>query len=779
MKRLPFIPLRDIVMFPGITTSINVGRTISMNTVNKAVAENTRILFSTQKDGNVEEPDLVSGIHSVGVIGRIVESKKLKNNTLAVIIEVEHRVLIENAAIENDIFMADFSVVNIAPVSPDNATIRILATKSIEALGKYLGAGAKLPQEMLNFAAKVDNYQVFDVIAANLMIPVEEKQKLLATFDAEARGMAVLTVLNREIELVSIEKNIDEEVKAKLNNMQKNFFLKEKINALKDEIGEGGDSELAELEAKIKKSKLPQNVADKLQSEVNKLSKMPPFSAEASVSRTYIDVVLSLPWSKETKDILDIEKASKVLENDHYGLVDVKDKILDFIAVKQFNPKVKGQILCLAGPPGVGKTSLGKSIAEAMGRNFIRISLGGVKDESEIRGHRRTYIGSMPGKIIKALKEAGTKNPVILLDEIDKMASDMRGDPASAMLEVLDPEQNNHFEDHYLDLPFDLSNVLFIATANDLKFISAPLRDRMEIISLNSYTEFEKANIAKNHLISRIKSDLGITSKYKITIPDDVIMKIINEYTREAGVRNLKRQLNTLFTKITREILTEKKNTIKITVTNLEKYLGPQKFRPDKMREKVYKLGVVNGLAWTSVGGTTLEVQAVAVDGKGNSVLSVTGSLGDVMKESSTVAFSYIKSHLEDLKIAKTDFFAKKDIHLHFPEGATPKDGPSAGIAIASALLSVISGRKIRQDVAMTGEITITGEVLAIGGVKEKVIGGHRVGIREIILPLDNKADVIDIPKEIAKDMKFYFVSHYDEVEKIVLEKKTASKGKK
>lgn len=498
---------------------------------------------------------------------------------------------------------------------------------------------------------------------------------------------------------------------------------------------------------------------------MKKLSKMPPFSTEATVSRNYIETVIELPWEKTTKDIVDLKKASEVLERDHYGLKDAKSKVLDFLAVKKLNPNMKGSILCLAGPPGIGKTSLVKSIADAMGRKFVRVSLGGVRDEAEIRGHRRTYIGSMPGKLIKAMKEAGTKNPVILLDEIDKMSNDYKGDPASAMLEVLDPEQNSHFEDHYVDMPFDLSKVFFVATANDLRTISAPLRDRMEIVNISSYTEFEKLHIAKKYLIKQAKEENGLKD-IELSLSDNVILKIIDEYTREAGVRNLKREIITLCRKVAREVVEEKKKKIVIKTNTLEKYLGKPKFRPEKQKEKAPKLGVVNGLAWTAVGGVTLEVQGVAIPGKGE--ISLTGSLGNVMKESAQVAYTFVKANIDKYKPLQEDFFEKKAIHLHFPEGATPKDGPSAGITITSAIISVLTGRKIRQDIAMTGEISITGEVLAIGGVKEKVIGAHRAGIREVILPEDNRIDKDEIPAEIAKEMKIHFATTYEDVEKLV-----------
>ncbi|MGL4392424.1 MAG: endopeptidase La [Fusobacteriaceae bacterium] len=767
MNRLPFIPLRDIVVFPGITTIVNVGRTASFNSLRKAVEEKTKILFATQRISSEESPDLTKGIHTVGVIARIVETKMLKNNYMSVLFEAENRVIIDNIILEDGYSSAAYSIINVeSPDTPD-VKMEILVKKVLDYLATYVGAGqTKIPQEIISHITRLKNPSIFDLLGFHLPISIDEKQKILNTFDLEARGNLVLDILIHETEVIAIELKLDNRIKDKINASQKNYFIKEKINALKEELGEGAEDDLGELQAKIKTANLPKYANDKINSEMSKLSKMPSYSAEANVARNYIETILDLPWNNLTEDLLDIKKASEVLERDHYGLVDVKERILDYLAVKQFNPDIKGGILCLVGPPGVGKTSLGKSIAEAMGRKFVRVSLGGVRDEAEIRGHRRTYVGAMTGKIIKAIKEAGTKNPVILFDEIDKLSNDFRGDPSSAMLEVLDPEQNFHFEDHYLDMPFDLSKVFFIATANDLRPISPPLRDRMETITLTSYTEIEKLNIAKKYLIEKAKKEHGL-DKYEILVDDDTTLKIINEYTREAGVRNLQREINTLFRKITREILEKKKKKLEINSENLENYLGIQKFKPEKMREQIYKLGVVNGLAWTSVGGTVLEVQSVAVDGNGKGSLTLTGTLGDVMKESATVAFTYIKSHTKDLKIKDLEFLEKKNLHLHFPEGATPKDGPSAGIAITTALLSVVSNRKIRQDVAMTGEITITGEVLPIGGVKEKVIGGHRVGIREIILPEGNKSDATEIPQEISKDMKLHFVSTYKEVEAI------------
>ena len=635
---------------------------------------------------------------------------------------------------------------------------------------QYTKFAAKvLPEVFVTLKSTKDLSGGLDLMADNMFLETDEKQLVLEKSDVEERGLALVEILSRELELHEIEKKVEDKVKNKMNDAQRAYYLKEKINALKEEIQdytpEDEDSDLAE---RIEKAKLPSEVKKKVDEELKKMSKMPPFSAEASVSRNYIETLLELPWKKTTKDDLNIERAASVLDRDDYGLKEVKDRILDYLAVKKLNPKMKGTIICLVGPPGVGKTSLAKSVADSLGRKFVRVSLGGVRDEAEIRGHRRTYIGSMPGRIMKAMKLAGVKNPLILLDELDKMSSDFKGDPASAMLEVLDPEQNIHFEDHYIDTPFDLSEVFFLATANDLRNIPEPLIDRMEIITLSSYTEYEKLHIAKQYLVKQLQEENGL-NKIKITLSDNVILKIINEYTREAGVRNLKREINNLFRKLARKVVKENLEKVTVNVNNLEKYLGKAKFRPEKLKEKTYKVGIVNGLAWTAVGGVTLEVQGVLIPGKGT--LNLTGTLGNVMKESAEVAFTYIKSNFDRYKINAKEFMENKNIHLHFPEGATPKDGPSAGITITTAILSVLTGREIRQDIAMTGEITITGEVLAIGGVKEKVIGAHRAGIREVILPEDNRPDITDIPHEVAKDMKIDFVKSYDEVENLVFKK--------
>ena len=769
-NRLPFLPTRDLVIFPGVVTPVYVGREKSMKTLEKLEnSENSKMLFGMQKETLKEEPNLPEDVYTTGVIVNVLQSIKMPNKTIKILVEAEKRVILENPKEEEDGSYSS-GYVEVECKNSDSKETLAVYRKVIEYYERYTKfLGKTLPEVLVTLKSTKDINGGFDLIANNLFIDSKDKQRILEVLDVEQRGYMILDLLSKEIEINEIEKKVEDKVRNKMNDAQKAYYLKEKINAMKEEIQdytpEDEDKELAE---RIEKAKLPAEVKKKVDEELKKMSKMPGFSAEASVSRNYIETLLELPWKKTTKDDLDIERASSVLDRDHYGLKEVKERILDYLAVKKLNPKMKGTIICLVGPPGVGKTSLAKSVADSMGRKFVRVSLGGVRDEAEIRGHRRTYIGSMPGRIMKAMKLAGVKNPLILLDELDKMSSDFKGDPASAMLEVLDPEQNIHFEDHYIDVPYDLSQVFFLATANDLRNIPEPLIDRMEIISLSSYTEYEKLHIAKQYLVKQLQEENGLKD-IKITISDNVILKIINEYTKEAGVRSLKREINSLFRKLARKVVKEKLEKITVNANNLEKYLGKAKFRPEKMKERTYKVGIVNGLAWTSVGGVTLEVQGVLIPGKG--ALNLTGTLGNVMKESAEVSFTYVKSNFEKYHIDEKEFLEKKNIHLHFPEGATPKDGPSAGITITTAILSVLTGREIRQDIAMTGEITITGEVLAIGGVKEKVIGAHRAGIREVILPEDNRPDIADIPHEVAKDMKINCVKNYDEVEKLVFKK--------
>ena len=768
MSKAPFLPIRDLVIFPNVVTPIYVGRANSIATLEKAIANKTKLVLGLQKDASEENPTFDGDIHEVGVIANIVQIIRMPNNNIKVLVEAESRVKIKDIETEDKEYFATYTVIK--ETLKDGKETEAIYRKVFTRFEKYISMIGKFSSELILNLKKIEDYSNgLDIMASNLNISAEKKQEILEITNVKDRGYKILDDIVAEMEIASLEKTIDEKVKTKMNEAQRAYYLKEKISVMKEELGDfSQDDDVIEIVDRVKDADIPKEVREKLEAEIKKLTKMQPFSAESSVIRNYIEAVLDLPWNKETKDVLDLKKASEILERDHYGLKDAKEKVLDYLAVKTLNPSMNGAILCLSGPPGIGKTSLVKSIAESMGRKFVRVSLGGVRDEAEIRGHRRTYVGSMPGKIMKAMKEAGTKNPVILLDEIDKMSNDYKGDPASAMLEVLDPEQNKSFEDHYIDMPFDLSKVFFVATANDLRTVSAPLRDRMDILQLSSYTEFEKLHIAQNFLLKQAQKENGLAD-VEIKIPDKVMFKLIDEYTREAGVRNLKREIINICRKIAREVVEKDIKKFNLKASDLEKYLGKAKFRPEKSRKAVGKVGVVNGLAWTAVGGVTLDVQGVDTAGKGD--VTLTGTLGNVMKESASVAMTYVKANLKKYPPKDENFFKDRAIHLHFPEGATPKDGPSAGITITTAIVSVLTNKKVRQDIAMTGEITITGDVLAIGGVREKVIGAHRAGIKEVILPEDNRVDTDEIPDELKSTMKIHFAKTYDDVSKLVFVK--------
>jgi len=768
MSKAPFLPIRDLVIFPNVVTPIYVGRANSIATLEKAIATKTKLVLGLQKDASEENPTFDGDIHEVGVIANIVQIIRMPNNNIKVLVEAESRVKIKDIETEDKEYFATYTVIK--ETLKDSKETEAIYRKVFTRFEKYISMIGKFSSELILNLKKIEDYSNgLDIMASNLNISAEKKQEILEISNVRDRGYKILDDIVAEMEIATLEKTIDEKVKTKMNEAQRAYYLKEKISVMKEELGDfSQDDDVIEIVDRVKDADIPKEVREKLEAEIKKLTKMQPFSAESSVIRNYIEAVLDLPWNKETKDVLDLKKASEILERDHYGLKDAKEKVLDYLAVKTLNPSMNGAILCLSGPPGIGKTSLVKSIAESMGRKFVRVSLGGVRDEAEIRGHRRTYVGSMPGKIMKAMKEAGTKNPVILLDEIDKMSNDYKGDPASAMLEVLDPEQNKSFEDHYIDMPFDLSKVFFVATANDLRTVSAPLRDRMDILQLSSYTEFEKLHIAQNFLLKQAQKENGLAD-VEIKIPDKVMFKLIDEYTREAGVRNLKREIINICRKIAREVVEKDIKKFNLKASDLEKYLGKAKFRPEKSRKAVGKVGVVNGLAWTAVGGVTLDVQGVDTAGKGD--VTLTGTLGNVMKESASVAMTYVKANLKKYPPKDENFFKDRAIHLHFPEGATPKDGPSAGITITTAIVSVLTNRKVRQDIAMTGEITITGDVLAIGGVREKVIGAHRAGIKEVILPEDNRVDTDEIPDELKSTMKIHFAKTYDDVSKLVFVK--------
>ena len=768
MSKAPFLPIRDLVIFPNVVTPIYVGRANSIATLEKAIANKTKLVLGLQKDASQENPTFDGDIYEVGVIANIVQIIRMPNNNIKVLVEAENRVKIKNIEKEENEYVTTYTIIK--ETLKDSKETEAIYRKVFTRFEKYVSMIGKFSSELILNLKKIEDYSNgLDIMASNLNISSEKKQEILEISNVRDRGYRILDEIVAEMEIASLEKTIDDKVKNKMNEAQRAYYLKEKISVMKEELGDfSQDDDVIEIVDRLKNTELPKEVREKLEAEVKKLTKMQPFSAESSVIRNYIEAVLDLPWNSETNDVLDLKKASEILERDHYGLKDAKEKVLDYLAVKKLNPSMNGVILCLAGPPGIGKTSLVKSIAESMGRKFVRVSLGGVRDEAEIRGHRRTYVGSMPGKIMKAMKEAGTNNPVILLDEIDKMSNDFKGDPASAMLEVLDPEQNKNFEDHYIDMPFDLSKVFFVATANDLRNVSAPLRDRMDILQLSSYTEFEKLHIAQNFLLKQAQKENGLAD-VEIKIPDKVMFKLIDEYTREAGVRNLKREIINICRKIAREVVEKDIKKFNLKASDLEKYLGKAKFRPEKSRKAVGKVGVVNGLAWTAVGGVTLDVQGVDTAGKGD--VTLTGTLGNVMKESASVAMTYVKANLKKYPPKDENFFKDRAIHLHFPEGATPKDGPSAGITITTAIVSVLTNRKVRQDIAMTGEITITGDVLAIGGVREKVIGAHRAGIKEVILPEDNRVDTDEIPDELKSTMKIHFAKTYDDVSKLVFVK--------
>ena len=768
MSKAPFLPIRDLVIFPNVVTPIYVGRANSIATLEKAIANKTKLVLGLQKDASQENPTFDGDIYEVGVIANIVQIIRMPNNNIKVLVEAEDRVKIKNIEKEENEYVTTYTVIK--ETLKDSKETEAIYRKVFTRFEKYISMIGKFSSELILNLKKIEDYSNgLDIMASNLNISAEKKQEILEISNVRDRGYKILDNIVAEMEIATLEKTIDEKVKTKMNEAQRAYYLKEKISVMKEELGDfSQDDDVIEIVDRVKDADIPKEVREKLEAEIKKLTKMQSFSAESSVIRNYIEAVLDLPWNKETKDVLNLKKASEILERDHYGLKDAKEKVLDYLAVKTLNPSMNGAILCLSGPPGIGKTSLVKSIAESMGRKFVRVSLGGVRDEAEIRGHRRTYVGSMPGKIMKAMKEAGTKNPVILLDEIDKMSNDYKGDPASAMLEVLDPEQNKSFEDHYIDMPFDLSKVFFVATANDLRTVSAPLRDRMDILQLSSYTEFEKLHIAQNFLLKQAQKENGLAD-IDIKIPDKVMFKLIDEYTREAGVRNLKREIINICRKLAREVVEKKVKKFNLKASDLEKYLGKAKFRPEKSRKADGKVGVVNGLAWTAVGGVTLDVQGVDTAGKGD--VTLTGTLGNVMKESASVAMTYVKANLKKYPPKDENFFKDRAIHLHFPEGATPKDGPSAGITITTAIVSVLTNRKVRQDIAMTGEITITGDVLAIGGVREKVIGAHRAGIKEVILPEDNRVDTDEIPDELKSTMKIHFAKTYDDVSKLVFVK--------
>ncbi len=763
-KKLPMMPIRDVVIFPYMMTPFVVGRESSVRALEEALAADKKIFLATQHDASIDEPKS-NEIYQVGTIVNIVQSLKLPDGNIKVLVEgVERGRLLQ--ATDNDGYMQASVRVARYPVEM-NAQIEAGMQRVTTLFEQYVKLCQALNYETMISAVRMeDPAKLTDIIAANLQLSIEEKQELLEIFDPSERLNRIADVLDVEIEKLNVDRTIQSRVKRQMEKAQKEYYLNEKIKAIQKELGRGEKSEFDELKKKVEAAGMPKDVKDKALQELKKLEAMPPMSAESTVSRNYLDWLLAVPWKKRSKEIRNISRAEKVLNEDHYGLEKIKERILEFLAVRQLVKNPKGSILCFVGPPGVGKTSLGMSIAKATGRKFVRMSLGGVRDEAEIRGHRRTYIGALPGQIIQMMKKAGTKNPVFMLDEVDKMSMDFRGDPSAALLEVLDPEQNFMFVDHYLDVEYDLSQVFFVATANVMHTIPAALQDRMEVLRLHGYTEQEKVEISKQFLVKKQMLAAGLSEK-NVNFSEEAIKKLIQAYTREAGVRNLEREIGNVCRKVARKVVKEGANyTVDITAENVTDFLGVVKFRDTLAHEKS-EVGLVTGLAWTEVGGSILSTEATVVDGKGK--LTLTGKLGDVMQESAQAALSYIRSRAHRLGLTR-DFYRTLDLHVHVPEGAIPKDGPSAGITIATAIASALSKIPVRRDLAMTGEITLRGKVLPIGGLKEKLLAAHRAGLFEVILPRDNEKDLAEVPENLRTAMKLHFVDTMDQVLQIALE---------
>ncbi len=762
------MPIRDVVIFPHMMTPFVVGRESSVRALDEALATDKKIFLATQHDASVDEPR-PNEIYSVGSIVNIVQSLKLPDGNIKVLVEGIERAKIVSISEDEGFFRA---IVRTSTYKVEGGQqLDALISRVTSLFEQYVKLSQNLNYETMVAAIRVDDPgKLADTIGANLQLTIEEKQDLLEIFDPVDRLTRVADVLDIEIEKLNMDRTIQGRVKRQMEKAQKEYYLNEKIKAIQKELGRGEKSEFDELRKRIETAGMTKDAQEKALSELKRLENMPPMSAESTVSRNYLDWLLAVPWKKKSKEIRDLAYAEKVLESEHYGLEKIKERILEFLAVRRLVKNPRGSILCFVGPPGVGKTSLGMSIAKATGRKFVRLSLGGVRDEAEIRGHRRTYIGALPGQIIQMMKKAGTRNPVFMLDEVDKMSTDFRGDPSAALMEVLDPEQNYMFMDHYLDVEYDLSNVFFICTANVLHTIPPALQDRMEIIRLSGYTEDEKVEIATRFLVKRQRQETGLTEK-QLSFTREGLVKIIQEYTREAGVRNLEREIGNVCRKVARRVVRADKDkeevAIQITPDNLQDFVGVPKFR-DLQAEKKNEVGAAVGLAWTEVGGQILNAETTLMEGKGK--LLLTGKLGDVMQESAQAAMSYVRSRAHQLGLPR-DFYRNLDVHLHVPEGAIPKDGPSAGITIATTLVSALTKIPVRGDVAMTGEITLRGKVLPIGGLKEKLLAAHRHGILEVILPKDNQKDLPDIPENVRSVMKLHFVEHMDEVLQIALER--------
>jgi ATP-dependent Lon protease len=765
VKRVPMMPVRDMVIFPEMMHPFIVGREASVRALEDALAGDKKIFLVTQHDASVDDPK-PEEIYQVGTLANIVQSVKLPDGNIKVLVEGTERAKIVQVTSDEGFFRAS---VRLVPVkSEPGPQIEQASARVTTLFEQYVKLSQSLNYDTMIAAVRVeDPGKLSDAIAANLQIPVEEKQELLEIFEPAERLNRIADILEVEIEKLNVDRSINTRVKRQMERAQKEYYLNEKLKAIQKELGRGEANEIEQLKKKIEASGMPEGPMEKAMQELKRLEMMPPMSAESTVSRNYLDWLLAVPWKKRSKEIRDIKRAEQILSEDHYGLEKIKERILEYLAVRQLVKNPKGSILCFLGPPGVGKTSLATSIGRATGRKFVRVSLGGVRDEAEIRGHRRTYIGALPGQIIQMMRKAGTTNPVFVLDEVDKMSMDFRGDPSAALMEVLDPELNHAFTDHYLDVEYDLSKVMFICTANVLHTIPQPLQDRMEVLRLPGYTEQEKHQIAQRYLVNRQLEGTGLT-KDNLKFTDDSITHIIRHYTHEAGVRNLDREIANVCRKVARKVVAEGKSfSAEVTPKNINDYLGILKYR-DFLAEKRNEIGLTTGLAWTEVGGQVLTTEATLMQGKGR--LTLTGKLGDVMQESAHAGMSYVRSRSHLFGLPK-DFYRHIDIHIHVPEGAIPKDGPSAGVTLCTSIVSALTLIPVRCDVAMTGEITLRGKVLPIGGVKEKLLAAHRLGLRTIILPKDNEKDLADVPPEILAQMAIHLVESMDQVLEIALER--------
>ena len=768
-KTLPLIPLRGISMFPHMVIHFDVGREKSVEALEKAMMDDSSIILCTQKDPKVDDPT-PDDFFSIGTVSKVKQILKLPGGSIRVLVEGMNRGRVENIIQDDPYFEAEIEELSYdadeVEKNPDTeAAMRLV----IDDLESYVALSDKVNSEVLFTITDIeDPGRLADVISSYVHLKLDNNQKILETFDFYERLEVLHRILQEELEILELEDKINQRVKKQMHKVQKEYYLREQLKAIQKELGSDEDisSEIEEYKEKIEELNLAEEVKVKVLKEVDRLDKMSPYSQEVGVIRTYLDWIVSLPWDNEKEEKIDIKKSREILDDEHYGLKDVKERILEFIAIRKLTNSIKGPILCLVGPPGVGKTSIAKSIANSLNRDFVRMSLGGVRDEAEIRGHRRTYVGSMPGRIISSLRKAGSKNPVFLLDEIDKIGNDFRGDPASGLLEVLDPEQNSTFTDHFLDVPFDLSKVLFVTTANTTASIPPPLLDRMEVIRISGYTDMEKLQIALRHLVPNQMSEHGLDEK-SLDISKYAVESVINHYTREAGVRNLERNIASLCRKAVKKLVEEDRQKVKINRGNLESYLGAKKYRYDSLSDENL-IGVANGLAWTAVGGTSLSIEVNSM--KGNGKIHLTGKLGDVMKESAMAGISYIRHNFDKFNIDE-NFYKEMDIHIHVPEGAIPKDGPSAGITIATAVVSSLCNIPIHRHVSMTGEITLRGRVLPVGGIKEKVLAAHRMGANKVILPFDNTSDIEEIPDKVKRKIEFVFVKNMDEVLEHVLVK--------